>query len=58
MRVLVDEIQYSDVSETLVAASLEINRLRDSVLLLCEPTLIGSLSIAVIESSLVDNGIS
>ena len=58
MRVLVDEIQYSDVSETLVAASLEINRLSDSVLLLCEPTLIGSLSIAAIESSLVDNGIS
>ena len=58
MRVLVDENQFSDVSETLVAASLEINRLSDSLLLLCEPTLIGSLSIVAIEASLVDNGIS
>jgi|TARA_B100001996_G_scaffold330408_2_gene278564 hypothetical protein len=56
MRRLVDEIQYTSISETLVTASQEINRLSDSVLLLCEPTLLGALSIAAIESSLIDNG--
>ncbi len=56
MRRLVDEIQFRNISETLVTASQEINRLRDSILLLCEPTLSGALSIAAIESSLIDNG--
>ncbi|DAC61199.1 MAG: hypothetical protein P8Q96_04535 [Candidatus Thalassarchaeaceae archaeon] len=58
MRLLVDEIQFSVVSDVLVTASSEINRLKDPVLLLCEPTILGSLSISVIESSLIDNGIS
>jgi hypothetical protein len=58
MRMLVEETPYSIISEVLVSASLEINRLNDSLLLLCEPTLLGSLSIAAIESSLIDNGMS
>ena len=46
MRLLVDEIQFSVVSDVLVTASSEINRLKDPVLLLCEPTILGSLSIS------------
>ena len=58
MRQLVEEIQFASVSEVLVAASTEIKRLNEPIFLLCEPNLLGSLSISVIESSLIDNGIS
>ena len=58
MRHLVHEAQYSSVSDILISASKEIERLNEPVLLLCQPTLSSSLSMAVIESSLVDNGIA
>ena len=58
MRLLVNEIQFSVVSDILVTASSVVNRLNDPVLLLCEPTILGALSISVIESSLIDNGVS
>ena len=58
MRHLVHEAQYSSVSDILISASKEIERLNEPLLLLCQPTLSSSLSMAVIESSLVDNGIA
>lgn len=58
MRMLVDEIQFSSVSEILIAASEEIKRLNEPIFLLCEPNLLSALSISAIESSLIDNGIS
>ena len=58
MKHLVDEIQFSSVSEVLVASSVEIKRLKEPIFLLCEPNLLGSLSISAIESSLIDSGIS
>ena len=58
MRLLVDEVQFSLVSEILSSASKEIGRLNEPLLLLCLPTLSSSFSMAAIESSLVDNGVS
>ena len=58
MRLLVNETQFSSVSEILLSASKEIERLNEPLLLLCLPTLSSSFSMAAIESSLVDNGIT
>tara|TARA_B100000900_G_scaffold414061_1_gene439612 strand:- start:1897 stop:2751 length:855 start_codon:yes stop_codon:yes gene_type:complete len=58
MRLLVNEIQFSPVAEILLSASKEISRLNEPLLLLCLPTLSSSFSMAVLESSLVDNGIT
>ena len=58
MRLLVNETQFSIVSEILISASKEIERLNEPLLLLCLPTLSSSFSMAAIESSLVDNGIT
>ena len=58
MRLLVDETQFSLVSEILSSASKEIGRLNQPLLLLCLPTLSSSFSMAAIESSLVDNGVT
>ena len=58
MRLLVDEAQFSSVSEILSSASKEIGRLNEPLLLLCLPTLSSSFSMAAIESCLVDNGVT
>ena len=58
MRLLVEETQFSLVSEILYSASKEISRLNEPLLLLCLPTLSSSFSMAAIESSLVDNGVT